>query len=417
MMKRLFRRPLFTGFSPNITWGQVVTACSFLFLPWRWSQWKTGEAVGEVESWLRYYMGARDVVTFDSGRSSLFFALQSLGVGSGDEVLVQAYTCVVVINAIRWTGARPVYVDVGDDFNMDPTDVQKKMTPRSKVLIIQHTFGQPAKLTQLLNFAQTHNLKTVEDCAHSLGATYTGAKLGTRANIGVLSFGSDKVVSCARGGAAITNDEVLAQRLREIQSTLAAPPLKVIIQHLLHFPFFWFGRLTYAWGVGKWVLGIAKRYFIMSRVLWPEEKKGQPTSFFPSTLPNALARLLLPQLLNLERVNEHRRTIAQMYNELLNNNAITKPLLGHDQNCIYLRYPILVNEPILLRQKAAKKGVFLGDWYDTPLAPKDIDMLATGYVTGMCPKAEFLSQHSLNLPTNVHIQPKDVQRILQSFDL
>ena len=107
---------------------------------------------------------------FDSGRSAIYFALKSLGAGDGVEVLVQAYTCVVVVNAINWTGAKPIYVDIGDDFNIEPADLIKKVTTKTKILIIQHTFGQPAKLDELLAITKQYNLKVIEDCAHSLGA-------------------------------------------------------------------------------------------------------------------------------------------------------------------------------------------------------------------------------------------------------
>ena len=414
-MERFLRRPLFTGFSPNITFGQTITACSFLFLPWRWRRWRHGAEVQKVEEWLKGYFEVKDAITFDSGRSALFYALTAFGIGPGDEVLVQAYTCVVVVNAIRWTGARPVYIDVGDDFNMDPAELEKKISPSAKCLIIQHTFGQPARLSELLAIAKAHNLKTIEDCAHSLGARYNGKKVGTFADAAILSFGSDKVVSCARGGAVVTNNELLTIKLRDLQKKLPSAKLKTVAQHLLHFPFFWLGRATYTWGLGKALLGLAKRYFIINRVIWPDEKRGRQPDFFPCLFPNALAQILIPQLTSLEATNDHRRKIAAGYGALIVDKKIQKPLFGQDPGCIFLRYPILVEHTAKVHTHAEADGVFLGNWYDTPIAPKDIDMAMTGYVLGSCPKAEFLSAHSINLPTNIHIQDRDIKRIVQSI--
>ena len=90
-------------------------------------------------------------------------------------------------------------------------------------------------------------------------------------------------------------------------------------------------------------------------------------------------------------------------------------MFGQDPGCIFLRYPILVEHTAKVHTHAEADGVFLGNWYDTPIAPKDIDMAMTGYVLGSCPKAEFLSAHSINLPTNIHIQDRDIKRIVQSI--
>ena len=140
---------IFTGFSPNLEGRDVLIALKFLFLPWQWLKLKKGQAVANVEKNLKAYFSIKYAYTFDSGRSSFYFALRSLGIGEGDEVLTQAYTCVVVSNAIRQPGAKAVYVDINNDFNINPEDLESKITDKSKVLIIQHTFGLVAPLEKL----------------------------------------------------------------------------------------------------------------------------------------------------------------------------------------------------------------------------------------------------------------------------
>ena len=107
--------------------------------------------------------------SFWKGRVALEAILRALGLQGGDEVIVPAYTCMVVPNAIRLVGAIPVYADIGaGNYNIDPLDVEKKVTPRTRVLIVQHTYGIPANLEALASFAQKHGLHLVEDCAHVL---------------------------------------------------------------------------------------------------------------------------------------------------------------------------------------------------------------------------------------------------------
>jgi len=369
-----------------------------LLHPLRWKNLNRGVAVEAAENKLSAYFGF-PVVTFDSGRSALYFALRALGVGDGDEVLVQAYTCVVVINAIRFAGARPVYVDIKDDFTMDPDDARRKLTGRARALIIQHTFGQGADLTALLALARAQGLGVVEDAAHSFGARYQGKLAGTWGDIGMLSFGSDKVLSSVRGGALVVVNAKLLDRVRGWQEKLPAMPIAVVLQHLLHLPFFWWGKRWYGYGIGKWFLYAAKKLNLTNKIIYPAEKRGEAVSFFPSRLPNALACLLLPQINDAAAVNEHRRGIAAIYRR-----QITNPLAIHppeDESSVYLRYTIRLPagaDPLV--RFAKERGILLGDWYTAVIAPADSDQAAAGYAEGSCPAAERLAPQSVNLPTD-----------------
>jgi perosamine synthetase len=399
------KKYIFTGFAPNLSKQDVVKAIGFLFLPWKWFFWKKGPDVAKVEDWLKQYFTVLDAVTFDSGRTALYYALKALGVGKGDEVVLQAYTCIVVTNAIRWTGAKPVYVDVMDDFNMSAKSFEDVITSKTKAVIIQHTFGTSADLEQLLPIAKKNNLKIIEDCAHSFGADYNGKKLGTFSDIGILSFGSDKVVSCARGGGLVVNNAEVAKKLRKLQHDLPFASLFKIKQHLLSFPFFYFGKETYHIGVGKGLLWVAKKLHLTNRIIYNKEKRGQQVSFYPTKLPNALASILLGQLSNLASNLEHRKKIASIYSSTITNNLL--PIT----NSIFLRYPLLVDNPNKLLQIAKKNNIILGDWYRSVVAPADIDPKITGYVDGCCSNAEKLAKKSVNLPTNASITPKQAIKI------
>lgn len=404
-----FKKPLFTGFAPHITVRDTFIALSFLFLPWKWGKLRKGDAPKKVETWLENYFGNAKVYTFDSGRSALFCALKACGVGEDDEVIVQAYTCLVVINAIRWTGALPVFVDIRDDYTMDADDARKKITEKTKILIIQHTFGTPAQLDALVQLGKERDLKIVEDCAHSLGARHNGKLTGTFGDIGIFSFGSDKVISCVRGGGVVVNDDALAQKIQDYQSTLPLFPLGMLLQHLMHYPVFLKGRWLYNLGIGKLVLWLAQKLRVINRIIYPQEKKGEQISGFPSQLPNALAVILLQQLSELGALNQHRRTIARIYHDMIKNTIIEKPVWNDES--IYVRYPMCVSDPKKLRNIAKREGIILGDWYDTVVAPKDSEQRVAVYQQGSCPHAEKRAACSLNLPTERHITKRDAERI------
>lgn len=415
----IFKKTIFTGFAPNLTGYDTLVALSYLLLPWKWKSIRSGKNIGLAKHALEKYFDIAHAYVFDSGRSALYFALKSLDVKRSDEVLVQAYTCVVVTNAIVHAGARPIFIDVKNDFNMDPEDLEKKITEKSKVLIVQHTFGLAADLDKLLSVAKRHNLKVIEDCAHSFGAKHRGKLVGTFGDIGMLSFGSDKIISCARGGALIVNDEWISEKIKKLQNELPQPGIVKTVQHIMHFPFFYVGKKLYSFYLGKIILVAAKKFLLMNKVIYPEEKQGESVNCYPSHLANSLAGILLNQLEGVDLINAHRKKIADFYENNLNNSKIELPFDRNKINseeCVYLRYPVLIKEPARLFSFAKKQGIILGNWYGTVIAPKDIDMNKTQYKPGSCPNAERLAPLSVNLPTNRSMTLEDAARVVEMMN-
>ncbi len=400
------RKVLFTGAAPTMGHRDATTALSFL-VPWRWNRWKNGDAAQRGEQWIKKYTGMPYAITYDSGRSALFFALKSLRVGEGDDVLVQAYTCVVVANAIRHVGARPVYVDITENFTMDPKDAEKKISHRTKAMIIQHTFGHSAAIHDLIALAKKHEIVVIEDCAHALGVRKDGKMLGSWGDIGMFSFGADKSISSVRGGALVTRDQNLANQLKCIQQHLPHFSSARILQHLLFAPLMVIGKALYRFGIGKWFIFVAKKYAIIAPLIQREEKQGKWADWSPGKYSNALASLLLGQIPFLDARNDHRRKIASLYRELLASLPIQHP--PDEPEACYLRYTIRVKNPVKLRQFAVMYGVYLGDWYDTVIAPKESGLVASGYSLGSCSMAEQIAKESVNLPTDYHIEEKDAR--------
>lgn len=403
-----FQKTIFTGFAPNLRAGDVFASFTRLH---------RDTAVTAVETWLQNFFLASHAVTFDSGRTGLLMALKALDVGPGYDVLVQAYTCVVVVNAIHAAGANQIFVDTKDNFFMDPTDAERKMTPRTKAMIIQHTFGIPADMDALMAVAQKHRLKVIEDCAHTIGGMYRGKLLGTFGDAAMFSFGTDKVISSVRGGAVITNNAEAGDRLRAMQKELPKMRFFTLLQHLFHGPVFFIAKPLYPLGVGKAVLWAAKKIHLTSRIISDAEKAGKQERGFPSQFPDVLADMAYRQLLRLEKTNQHREHIASLYAGGIKNSHIALPQETRTAvSYACLRYPILTDNPKHLRAFAKKGGIILGDWYDQVVAPCVNGCPHAGYQLGSCPHAEHDAKGSVNLPTDRGISEKDAKRIIDCLN-
>jgi dTDP-4-amino-4,6-dideoxygalactose transaminase len=146
------------------------------------------------------------------GSSGLWLALLSLGVGPGDEVIVPGFTFVATISAIVYARAVPILAEVDQTFNLDPADVEARITPRTRAIIAVHMLGAPARLRELKAIADRHGIALVEDCAQAFGASYDGRGVGGIGTIGVYSFNEYKTITCGDGGMIVTDDEALYGR-------------------------------------------------------------------------------------------------------------------------------------------------------------------------------------------------------------
>jgi dTDP-4-amino-4,6-dideoxygalactose transaminase len=146
------------------------------------------------------------------GSSGLWLALLALGVGPGDEVIVPGFTFVASISAVVYARAVPVLAEVDQTFNLDPADVEARITPRTRAIIAVHMLGAPARLTELKAIADRHGIALVEDCAQAFGASFGGRGVGGIGTIGVYSFNEYKTITCGDGGMIVTDDEALYGR-------------------------------------------------------------------------------------------------------------------------------------------------------------------------------------------------------------
>jgi dTDP-4-amino-4,6-dideoxygalactose transaminase len=172
-----------------------------------------GAKVYKVEREIAKLAGVRYGLGLSGGGSAgLWITLLGLGVGAGDEVIVPGFTFVASISAIVYTGATPVLAEVDDTFDLDPADVEARITPRTAAILVVHMLGAPARLAELKAIADRHGIPLVEDCAQAFGATYQGRGVGGIGAAGVYSFNEYKTITCGDGGMIVTDDEALYQR-------------------------------------------------------------------------------------------------------------------------------------------------------------------------------------------------------------
>jgi dTDP-4-amino-4,6-dideoxygalactose transaminase len=178
-----------------------------------------GPKVAAFEEAFASYLGARHCVGVNSGTSALHLALLGAGVGPGDEVITVPMTFIATSWAVSYTGATPIYVDIDPaTYTMDPAQVEKRITRRTKALLPVHLYGQPADLAPLLEIGRRHGVPVIEDTAQAHGAAYQGRKAGTLGLCGCFSFYPGKNLGAyGEAGAVVTNDDTIAVRLRALR--------------------------------------------------------------------------------------------------------------------------------------------------------------------------------------------------------
>lgn len=402
------RRPIAISLSPNTEKDDVLLALSTLLSI---SSWQDENEVTKLEREFAQMFGPEyRSFAFNSGRSAEYVILRALGVGPGDEVVIQSFTCVAVPNSILWLGAKPVYADIDDSYNMDPKDLESKITSRTKVIILQHTFGIPAKIDKIKKIAEKHNIYLIEDCAHALGAEYKGDKVGTFGDVSFFSFGRDKILSSVFGGIALTRDRKLAFRIGQVSNNMAGSKTGWVLQQLFHPVAMSLILPLYNLKIGRILLFLFQELGLLSRAVYSYEKNCLRPPLFPAKLPGGLAHLARHQLNKLGKYNNHRKQIAKFYFRELGNTAFSLP--SATTGSVWLRFPMRHEKAHELFKFAKKKKILLGDWYRDVITPVSNLSLA-GYQRGSCPKAEWFSKTVINLPTYPTLSKTDAQLVVR----
>jgi len=185
----------------------------------RGSHWAIGPNIETFEKMLAEYIGTRYALTFNSGTSALHSLLLAYDIGRGDEVIVPSFTFIATANAPLFVGAKPVFADIErQTFGLDPEDVERKITPKTKAIIPINYAGCPCQIEELKAIADRHNVLLFEDAAEAFGAEVGGQKVGSFGDSSVLSFCANKIITTGEGGAVVTNSTDIYVKLKLIRS-------------------------------------------------------------------------------------------------------------------------------------------------------------------------------------------------------
>ena len=176
-----------------------------------------GPFVSEFEQGIAEFIDVKNVVSLQSGTAALHMALKECGVGLNDEVIVPVMTFVATANPILYLGAKPVFVDVDlNTWNIDPKEIEKVVTNRTKAILPVHLYGNPCKMDEIMKIAHDNKIYVIEDATESLGATYKGRHMGTFGSFGCLSFNGNKMITTGGGGMIVGVDEKQINHVRTL---------------------------------------------------------------------------------------------------------------------------------------------------------------------------------------------------------
>jgi perosamine synthetase len=201
--------------SPDITEAEIEAVVAVLRTP----RLSLGPVSEQFEAAVASYIGVPHAVAVSSGTAGLHLCIRTLGIGEGDEVIVPSFAFIAAANAIRYERAMPVFVDIDPvTLNIDPRTIEAAITPRTRAIMVVHTFGFPADMTAILDIAERHCLLVIEDACEAIGAVHQGSKAGSMGHAGVFAFYPNKQITTGEGGVVVTRDPALAGRIRALRN-------------------------------------------------------------------------------------------------------------------------------------------------------------------------------------------------------
>lgn len=368
---------------------------------------------------------------FYMGRCALHALLKVIGVNSGDEVILQVFTCAAVPSAIYHSNATPVYADIDPvSFNIDSRIIEKLINGKTKVIVVQHTYGIPADIERIKSIAEKHNIYVIEDCCHTIRSTYGGRELGTFGDASFYSFGWNKPITLGLGGLAVINNPSLLKKMNELYRQLITPSWKewlfLSVQRMFYNEFLNPGnfnqfRRIYRNQKLRHLLAIIHGY--STEEVFKEgtrlAKKKSGISIYDKRIIPFQKSKLHRELSNIPKLLEHQEWVVSQYRDLLSEKYLRA--VPRENNCQihYYKYPVLSTYKHDIVAKAAEMNVEISDMFRSPLSERDYSVMKSlRYMKGMCPVAENLSNMIIPLSTHRKIQKGEILKtvnVVNSF--
>ena len=331
-----------------------------------------GEEVAAFEKEFASYIGSEYCVGLASGLDALWIAFRALGIGAGDEVIVQANTYIASVMGITIAGATPIFVEPDEFYNIDTKKIEEKITDRTKAILVVHLYGQAAKMDDITALCKKYSLKLVEDCAQSHGAKFGETTTGNFGDIGCFSFYPSKNVGAfGDAGGIVTNDEKLAKEIRMLRN-----------------------------------YGSEKRYY--------NEVVGTN-----SRLDEIQAAMLRVRVKHIDELTVEKCQLAQRYLEKIHNPGIMLPNVREGASCVWHQFVIRTKKRDELEQYLKDREI--GTIIHYPVPPhlsKAYEYL--GYKEGAFPLAEACANEVLSIPIYngmTQEEQDDVIEAVNAFDI
>jgi dTDP-4-amino-4,6-dideoxygalactose transaminase len=361
---------------------------------------------------------------FWRGRVALYILLKSLGIGTGDAVIVQGFTCFAVPSAVLFTGARPLYADIEPaNFNLSLDSIRAVCSANRaspvRAIIVQHTFGVPADLNAIVPWARERGIAVIEDCAHVWGSRYRDAtgqwrELGTAGDAAFYSSQWTKSVSTGLGGWAVVGNAGLARSVAELYQTECATPTAAA-SALLAAQVYVRSILSASWiqfSIKAAYQALYRRGLLVGTST-PDELQGwMPVGY--SKQMSGFQRRLLAKRLRATALLQHRRHLKSVYDAALAAAGLPTVSVPAFADPVLLRYPVRVNNKRKLLESAERLHIEIGDWYTAPVdRPENLPGSLFAYADGDCPEGERAAREVVNLPMHSRIDERRVGRVVQ----
>ncbi|WP_124065169.1 DegT/DnrJ/EryC1/StrS family aminotransferase [Clostridium sp. E02] len=329
-----------------------------------------GKYVSQFEEKYAEYMGMKEAISCCNGTVALHIPLIALGLQPGDEVIIPSFTYIATANAVKYCGATPVFADcLQDTWNIDPEDIKRKITSKTKGIMPVHLYGNPCDMDAIMKIAKDHDLFVIEDAAECHGATYKGRKVGTFGDVSTFSFFGNKIITTGEGGMVVTNNEELANQMRILKGQGQDPNRR-----------YWFIEVGYNY-----------------------------------RMTNIEAAIGLAQLENIELHIGDRRKVASWYQEELHGmeDYIKFQEITSGAEGVWWMFSIILKDTIKitrdqLMNKLKEDGIETRPlFYPMHLMPVYEDPNAE------CPVSEKIAANGMNLPTHALLSRDDVKYICE----